>query len=71
MRIADLVTKKKQKVDIRVPTRLHDKYGTEAKGEVMELVRKGGVTMVKTKIKHRSAKKRGVEVLRPQDLTAS
>ena len=71
MRIADLIKKKNQKVRVRVPAKLVEKFGAEAKGTVSRIVKQGGVAMVEVKITHRKPAMRGVQLFRPQDLTAA
>jgi hypothetical protein len=64
MKTADLVKKKKQRVVVRVPTKLREKLGEEIKGTVLGLIKTGkNVTMVKVKVA-----RRGIFQFRPQDL---
>lgn len=67
MKIADLVKKKKQRVMVRVPTKLREKLGDETKGTVLGLVRKSkNIILVEVKVPYR-----GTYKFRPQDLTAA
>ncbi len=70
MRIADLIKRKNQKVTIRVPAKLVERFGAEAKGTVNRIVKQGGVAMVEVKVTNKKRSLRGVQLFRPQDLTA-
>lgn len=66
MRIADLMQRKKQRVVVRVPSKLQEKLGTEVKGTVMGLKKNGNITWVNVKVA-----RKGIFKFRPQDLTAA
>ena len=66
MKIADLMKKKKLRVLVRVPAKLHAKLGTEVKGTVMGLKKEGNITWVDVKVA-----RKGTFQFRPQDLAAA
>lgn len=66
MKIADLVKRKNQRVTVRVPAKLQQELGSEVKGRVQGLKKKGNITWVEVKVS-----RRGIYQFRPQDLEAA